>query len=75
MVDALNKRMLREVIDYLFGILGVALNSEREGFETLQEKERVERRKRGAGISEENSSDICYKRRTGRRLCKYSSVV
>ena len=42
MVDVLNERMLCEIFNYLLGVLGVTLNSEREGFKTLQEEECVE---------------------------------
>lgn len=46
-------RVLAEVLNYLQRVEYVALNTQREGFQTLEEYECVERRDSSAGVAQE----------------------
>ena len=75
MINALNLRMLCEVFYDFFGVFRVTLNSERQGFKSLKEDKRVERRERGACVAEQDRADVGYKRSSRSRLSKYSAVI
>ena len=57
-VHLLDQRMVREVLDDLFRVLRVPLQAERQGLHALEEQERVEGRDGGAGIPQEDGTDV-----------------
>lgn len=61
-------RVLAEVLNYLQRVEYVALNTQREGFQTLEEYECVERRDSSAGVAQEDSSDV------GHESCRANCV-
>ena len=75
MVDLFHFRMVLQEVYYLQRILYVAFHSEREGFQSLQKEEGIERTDGGSGITQQNST---YSGDIGRRTChigKAKSVV
>ena len=58
MVDLLDQRVARKVLDDLLRVLRVPLQAERQGLDALKEQERVEGRDGGAGVPQENGTDV-----------------
>ena len=66
MVDLLHFRAVLQEVYYFQRILYVALHSEREGFQSLQKEESIERTDGGSGIAQQNGA---YSGDIGRRTC------
>lgn len=58
MVDGLNQRLLLEIFQNLLGVLYVTFYAQRQGFQTLQQQECVERRDGSAGIAQQNGANL-----------------
>ena len=57
-VDGLNQRLRLQILQNLLGVLNMALDTQGQGFQTLQKQECIERRKGCAGIAQENRTDV-----------------
>ena len=67
--------MLRQVVDYLEGILDVPLDAKRQSLKSLQEDERTDRRERGACVTEQYRPCAGDVGSRANRLGEYDSVV
>ena len=75
MVDLLDQRMGAQVFHDLLCILGVAFEPQREGLDSLQQQERVERRDRSAGIAQEYGADVGDEGRRAYRVIERHAVI
>ena len=58
MIDVLHLGMVRQELHHLLGVLGVAVQAQREGLHALQQQEGIEGRNGGAGVPQEDGPDI-----------------
>ena len=58
MVDLLHLRVVCQKLDYLLGVLHMALDAQAQGLGTLQQQEGVERRNGGTGITQQDRTDV-----------------
>jgi hypothetical protein len=75
MVDAFHLWMVLQKVDHLQSVRDMALHSERQRFEPLQEKECVERAEGGTGIPEQGDSCLDDIGRRSRSFRKSDAVI
>ena len=68
-------RMIVQILNNLQRILYVALYTQRQCFQTLQEEECVERRQCCAGITQQNRTDSGYKSGRSNCLCEADAMI
>ena len=75
MIDLLNMRILREVVDDFERVLDMALDAQRQRLDALQQQERIERRNRRARVAQQQRTQIDDKRRRANVFREAQAVV
>ena len=75
MIDLFHQGMIRQILHHFFGIFRVPLQSQGQGFHTLQQQEGVEGRDGRAGVSQENGPDVGDKSGRTHRIHKGDSMI
>ena len=75
MVDGLDQRLGLEVLQHLSGVLHMALNAQREGFQTLQQQECVERGQCRTGVAQQDRTNLGGKCRRAACIYKADAVI